>query len=209
MQVPSLGQEDSPGGGHGYPLQYSFLENPMDRGDLWATFHRVTKNWTRLKSLNTHTRIVALHCCVSFCCTTMWVSHTGLTILFSKSIHLVTWAYLLQLVPLWWLAHQETALSKSKSFLLFFFMTDLVIALNFFQPKIALVLLSSLEFGGLIYLYAKANPNLLLESYIGSDRVYSLGLPSHWRALAFYSRMGFCLAHLLLRLTFKTHGSVL
>ena len=58
-------------------------------------------------------------------------------------------------------------------------MTDLVIALNFFQPKIALVLLSSLEFGGLIYLYAKVNPNLLLESYIGSDRVYSLGLPSH------------------------------
>ena len=107
------------------------------------------------------------------------ISHTGLTILFSKSIHLVTWTYLLQLVPLWWLAHQEIALSKSKSFLLFFFMTDLVIALNFFQPKIAIVLLSSFEFGGLIYLCAKANPNLLLESYIGSDSVYSLGPPSH------------------------------
>ena len=32
MQVRSLGWEDSPGGGHGNPLQYSCLENPMDRG---------------------------------------------------------------------------------------------------------------------------------------------------------------------------------
>ena len=30
--VRSLGKEDSPGGGHGNPLQYSSLENPMDRG---------------------------------------------------------------------------------------------------------------------------------------------------------------------------------
>ena len=30
--VLSLGLERSPGGGNGYPLQYSFLENPMDRG---------------------------------------------------------------------------------------------------------------------------------------------------------------------------------
>ena len=30
--VQSLGKEDSPGGGHGNPLQYSSLENPMDRG---------------------------------------------------------------------------------------------------------------------------------------------------------------------------------
>ena len=31
-QIRSLGQRDSPGGGHGNSLQYSFLENPMDRG---------------------------------------------------------------------------------------------------------------------------------------------------------------------------------
>ena len=30
-------------GGHGNPLQYSFLENPMERGDLWATVHRVSE----------------------------------------------------------------------------------------------------------------------------------------------------------------------
>ena len=40
--VPGLGR--SLGGGHGNPLQYSCLENPMDRGDWWATVHRVTKS---------------------------------------------------------------------------------------------------------------------------------------------------------------------
>ena len=34
----------SPGGGHGNPLQYSCLENPMDRGACWATVHRVTQS---------------------------------------------------------------------------------------------------------------------------------------------------------------------
>ena len=43
---PGLGR--SPGGGHGNPLQYSFLENPMDRGAWRATVHGVTKNWTQL-----------------------------------------------------------------------------------------------------------------------------------------------------------------
>ena len=35
------GSGRSPGGGHGNPLQYSYLENPMDRGAWWATGHRV------------------------------------------------------------------------------------------------------------------------------------------------------------------------
>ena len=34
------------GGGHGIPLQYSCLENPMDRGAGQATVHRVAKSWT-------------------------------------------------------------------------------------------------------------------------------------------------------------------
>ena len=42
--VPGLGK--SPGGGHGSPLQYSCLENPMDRGAWWATVHRVAKSQT-------------------------------------------------------------------------------------------------------------------------------------------------------------------
>ena len=40
-EVQSLGQERSPGGGHGNPLQHSCLENAMDRGAWWAMVHRV------------------------------------------------------------------------------------------------------------------------------------------------------------------------
>ena len=42
-QVRSLGQED-PLGGHGSPLEYSCLENPMDRGARLATVHGVKKH---------------------------------------------------------------------------------------------------------------------------------------------------------------------
>ena len=44
-----------PGAGRGNALQYSCLENPMGRRVCWATVHGVTKNWTRLQSLSTHT----------------------------------------------------------------------------------------------------------------------------------------------------------
>ena len=36
--------------GNGNPLQYSCLENSMDRGAWWATVHGVTKNWTQLNN---------------------------------------------------------------------------------------------------------------------------------------------------------------
>ena len=42
--VVELGR--SPGGGHGNPLQYSCLENPMHRGAWWATMHGVPKSQT-------------------------------------------------------------------------------------------------------------------------------------------------------------------
>ena len=44
--IPRL--ERSPGGGNGNPLQYSHLENPMDRGAWRATVRGVTQRWTRL-----------------------------------------------------------------------------------------------------------------------------------------------------------------
>ena len=47
--IPGLGR--SPGGEHGNPLQYSCLENLIDRGAWWATVHRVTQIWTWLKGL--------------------------------------------------------------------------------------------------------------------------------------------------------------
>ena len=48
MWVQSLGQEDPPGGGNDNPLQYSCLENLMDRGAQRATVHGVAKSRTRL-----------------------------------------------------------------------------------------------------------------------------------------------------------------
>ena len=47
------GSERSPGGGHSSPLQYSCLENPMDRGAWWATVHRIAKTWTQPTRLST------------------------------------------------------------------------------------------------------------------------------------------------------------
>ena len=45
--IPELGR--SPGGGHRSPLQYSCLENPIDRRAWWATVHGVAKSLIQLK----------------------------------------------------------------------------------------------------------------------------------------------------------------
>jgi len=42
--IPKSGR--SPGGGNGNPLQYSCLENPMDRGAWWATVHGAAESGT-------------------------------------------------------------------------------------------------------------------------------------------------------------------
>ena len=44
--IPGSGR--SPGEGNGNPLQYSCLENPMDRGAWWTTVHGVAKSRTQL-----------------------------------------------------------------------------------------------------------------------------------------------------------------
>ena len=46
--IPGSGR--SPAEGNGNPLQYSCLENSMDRGAWWATVHGVAKSWTRLNN---------------------------------------------------------------------------------------------------------------------------------------------------------------
>ena len=53
--IPGSGR--SPGEGSGNPLQYSCLENPVDRGAWWATVLVVAKSWTQL---NTHTHTCTL-----------------------------------------------------------------------------------------------------------------------------------------------------
>ena len=53
--IPGWGR--SLGEGNGNPLQYSCLENPMDRGALQATVHGVTESWTQLKLVSIYTNI--------------------------------------------------------------------------------------------------------------------------------------------------------
>ena len=52
VSIPGWGR--SPGVGHGNPLQYSCLRNPMDRGAWRAIVQRVTKSLIGLKQLSTH-----------------------------------------------------------------------------------------------------------------------------------------------------------
>ena len=49
-----------PEAGHGNPLQYSCLENPMDRGCWWAAVHGAAKSWIQLKWLSTHVHMYLL-----------------------------------------------------------------------------------------------------------------------------------------------------
>ena len=51
--IPGSGR--SSGDGNGNPLQYSCLENPMDRGAWWATVHGVAESQTSLSDQHTHT----------------------------------------------------------------------------------------------------------------------------------------------------------
>ena len=53
--IPGL--EDSPEVGNGIPLQYSCLENSMDRGAWLATVHGVSKSWTQLSNFH----FISLH----------------------------------------------------------------------------------------------------------------------------------------------------
>ena len=68
--IPGLGR--SPGEGNGNPLQYSYLENSMDRGAWWATVRGVTKRWTRLSDFQFHlsqdTEYSSLCYSVGLCC---------------------------------------------------------------------------------------------------------------------------------------------
>ena len=52
--IPGSGR--SPGGGHGNPLQYSYLENPRDRGAWGSTVHKVAES-TTLKQLGVHAQL--------------------------------------------------------------------------------------------------------------------------------------------------------
>ena len=56
--IPGSGR--SPEGGHGNALQYSCLENPVDRGAWCVAVHQVTKSRTLLKRLSTNTQVIQM-----------------------------------------------------------------------------------------------------------------------------------------------------
>ena len=62
-----LGPGRSPGEGNGNPLQYSCLENPMDREAWWATVHEVAKELDMTQQLNNSNTCVCIT--DSLCCT--------------------------------------------------------------------------------------------------------------------------------------------
>ena len=66
--IPGLGR--CPGEWYGNPLQYSFLENLLDRGVCQATVHRVAKGWPQLKQLSTHDVLntTNINCAEPCCC---------------------------------------------------------------------------------------------------------------------------------------------
>ena len=63
--IPGLGR--SPGGGHGNPLQYSCLENPMDRGAWWAKSIEGCKESDMTERLSMHIYVcgcIYMHVCI-------------------------------------------------------------------------------------------------------------------------------------------------
>ena len=56
------GWRRSLGGAHGNPLQHTCLGNSMHRGAWCVTFHGITKGWTQLKRLSTHTCTLSNEC---------------------------------------------------------------------------------------------------------------------------------------------------
>ena len=60
VSIPRLGR--SPGGGHGNPLQYSCLKNPMDRGAWWAIVHGITNSKKVLEGENNMRESILVTC---------------------------------------------------------------------------------------------------------------------------------------------------
>ena len=69
--IPGSGR--TPGGGHGNPLQYSYLDKAMKTGAWSAKVHRVAKSQTQLKKLSTHTHTTF---CLSIPSVDTWVTST-------------------------------------------------------------------------------------------------------------------------------------
>ena len=80
--IPESGQ--SPGGGHGNPLQYSCLENPMDKGAWQTIVHGVAGSQILLKGLSMHTRNVREVTTGTQVNISFWLHHTNNPVLKSE-----------------------------------------------------------------------------------------------------------------------------
>ena len=98
--TPGLGR--FPGGGHGNPLQYSCLEKPRDRGDWWATVHRITKcprlKW--LSSIQVSLNFILFHS------SPLWLKGHIFWMLVLESLVGLHRTVQLQLLQHYWLGHR-------------------------------------------------------------------------------------------------------
>ena len=99
--IPGSGR--SPGGGHGIPLQYSCLENPMDRGAWQPMVHRVTKSQTWLKQLSSQAQHLGKISVLPYFCSSCCITLCSLLIVlyylkFSSSIFIFNYKFHLFLI---------------------------------------------------------------------------------------------------------------
>ena len=83
------GSGRSPRGGNGNPLQYSYLENPINRGAWWATDHGIAKSWTGLSNSRTHTHThvhMHTHAHTHMCTHTHTCTHTQRRVYINPSL---------------------------------------------------------------------------------------------------------------------------
>ena len=86
--IPGSGR--SPEGGHGNPLQYSCLENPMNRGAWQATVHSISNSQTQLKQSDMHARMHTYVCIKYY--EFLWRKY-GLILWWEKSTSFLTNTY--------------------------------------------------------------------------------------------------------------------
>ena len=100
-QVPSLGRGRSPGEGKGYSLQYSPLENPVDRGAWWVIVHEVAKSQTWLSDYHTGSQMLS--------CILGHISKAGFPLNTSiKIIHTFKWSSPTNTHTQWLFAERKT-----------------------------------------------------------------------------------------------------
>ena len=104
--IAGLGK--SPGEGYGNPLQYSCLENLMDRGAWWTVVHRVTKSQTLLSDLTcTCTR-------VSLPASFLILSWKPKILFFEQFLSFSVWTNAISF-KMFWVSYKSTQLGKKQS----------------------------------------------------------------------------------------------